>query len=311
MKFFTLILLTSVLYSLNAHGQQKPFTQQLWSGIIPGAVSGAEKKWPKPSEEDRCIERISNPELEVFLPLAGKANGTAVLILPGGGYGKVCIHHEGYELAKWFAERGVAGIVLKYRLPSDEIMQDKTIGPLQDAQEAMRLVRSNAQKWKIDPQKIGVMGFSAGGHLASTLSTHYQEKVYNSQHQTSAKPNFSILIYPVISFDDRITHMGSRVNLIGKEPDSVKVKHFSNELQVNKDTPPAFLVHSADDQAVPVMNSIAYFNALQQHQVPSELHIYQRGGHGYGMGEKGTAESAWPEACLQWMKANGWLKEFF
>lgn len=314
-RFFTLVIMDSipilfiafVSYFFNMYHQEKPFTLQLWQGRIPGAVNGAEKKWPKPSEEDRCIERISNPEIEVFLPAAGKATGTAVLIMPGGGYGKVCIHHEGYDLARWFAERGVAGIVLKYRLPSDELMIDKSIGPLQDAQEAMRLIRSNAKKWKIDSQKVGVMGFSAGGHLASTLSTHYKENVYESQYKTSARPDFSILIYPVISFDEGITHMGSRISLIGNAPDSATVKRFSNEIQVTKDTPPAFLVHSADDKAVPVMNSIKYFEALQQHQVPAELHIYQRGGHGYGVGEKDSAESAWPEACLNWMKAGGWL----
>ena len=307
MNSITILFITLVAYYFNMDNQEQPFTLQLWSGKIPGAVNGAEKKWPKPSEEGRCIERISNPELEVFLPATGNETGTAVLIMPGGGYGKVCIYHEGYELAKWFAEKGIAGIVLKYRLPSDEIMKDKSIGPLQDAQEAMRVIRSNAQKWNINPKKVGVMGFSAGGHLASTLSTHYQENVYESQYKSSARPNFSILIYPVISFDEGITHMGSRVSLIGKAPDSTTVKRFSNELQVTKDTPPAFLVHSADDNAVPVMNSIRYFEALQQHQVPAELHIYQRGGHGYGVGEKDSAESAWPQACLKWMEAGGWL----
>lgn len=289
-----------------AQAQAQSLNIKIWSEKIPGAVKEA-GYWPIPSEEERCITKISNPEMEVFLPSKEKANGTAVLIFPGGGYGVVCIHHEGYDLAKWFAERGVAGIVLKYRLPSDEIMKDKSIGSLQDAQEAMRLVRRNAQKWNIQTDKIGVMGFSAGGHLASTLSTHFNEQVYESKDKISARPDFSILIYPVISFDTAITHMGSRTNLIGQNPDAQKVRHFSNELQVNEQTPQAFLVHSADDESVPVQNSIRYFEALQKNKVQAELHIYERGGHGYGMAIDGGSESAWPEACLKWMKTKGWL----
>ena len=306
MKIIALLTfaICSMFTQLNAYSQT--MNVKIWPDEIPGARNGQDY-WPKPSEEERCISKISSPEMEVILPSKEKANGTAVLIFPGGGYGVVCLHHEGYELANWFAERGVAAIVMKYRLPSDEIMKDKSIGPLQDAQEAMRIIRRNAQDWNIDPEKIGVMGFSAGGHLASFLSTRYDEKVYESKDAISARPNFSLLIYPVISFDASFTHMGSRENLIGRNPNEKLVKHFSNELQVNKDTPPAFLVHSADDQAVPVMNSLRYFEALQRYNVPAELHVYERGGHGYGMGIEGNTESAWPEACLKWMETKGWL----
>jgi acetyl esterase/lipase len=184
-------------------------------------------------------------------------------------------------------------------------MEDKSTGPLQDAQEAMRIIRRNAAVWKINPQKTGVMGFSAGGHLASTLSTHYSDKVYDVKDNTSARPDFSILIYPVISFDTAITHMGSRNNLIGPLPDESKVKHFSNDLQITSTTPPAFLVHSADDKAVPVMNSIRYLEGLKKHNIPAELHIFQKGGHGYGLSPDGGTESSWPELCLKWMKQMG------
>lgn len=300
------IVLAGLLFLFAMEVQSQSQKLFLWPDKIPGAVNGPDY-WAKPSEEGRCIEKISNPEMEVFLPEKEKATGAAVLILPGGGYRVVCVHHEGYDLARWLAERGIAGIVLKYRLPSDEIMENKSVGPLQDAQEAMRVIRRNAIKWNIDPQKVGVMGFSAGGHLASTLSTHYDEKVYEVKDNTSARPDFSILVYPVVTFDESFAHMGSRINLIGEKPDPEMIQHFSNELQVNQKTPPTFLVHSADDEAVPVSNSIRYFEALQKNKVPAEMHIYERGGHGYGMGEGGP-ENAWPTALVQWMKAHNWVK---
>ncbi len=299
-------LLFSLIFLFSMNLQAQTDILNLWENEIPGAVNSPDY-WPKPAEEGRCLERISNPELAVFLPPKEKATGTAVLILPGGGYQKVCVFHEGYDLAKWFAQQGIAGIVLKYRLPSDEIMKDKTIGPLQDAQKAMRTLRANAAKWNVNPDKVGVLGFSAGGHLASTLSTRYNEQVYEQGNSLSARPDFSILVYPVISFDSAITHQGSRTNLIGEQPDEELVRRFSNELQVSSQTPPTFLVHAADDESVPVMNSIRYFEALNKHEVPAEMHIYQSGGHGFGMGETAGTESTWPETCLLWMKTNGWL----
>src|SRR5512140_470117 len=203
------------------------------------------------SEAGRTIrcERVTNPDLTIFLPSGDKANGAAVLICPGGGYGVLAFDHEGNAIAKWLNDNGIAGIILKYRLPSDRIMADKSVGPLQDAQEAMRIIRRNAADWKINPEKIGVIGFSAGGHLASTLSTHYNETVYQVKDNTSARPDFSLLIYPVVSFDSTITHRGTRNNLIGLRPDESQVRRFSNELQITMETPPAFLVHSADDNA--------------------------------------------------------------
>jgi acetyl esterase/lipase len=186
-------------------------------------------------------------------------------------------------------------------------MVDKSVGPLQDAQKAIRLVRQHAKEWGILSDKIGVMGFSAGGHLASTLSTHFNEKVYEPADAISARPDFSLLIYPVISMNEGTTHKGSRENLLGRTPSADRVKHFSNELQVNGKTPPAFLVHSIDDEDVPVQNSIGYALALEKHHVPCELHIYQSGGHGYGLGRSENTESSWPEACRKWLVARGFL----
>jgi acetyl esterase/lipase len=169
----------------------------------------------------------------------------------------------------------------------------------------MRTIRRNASEWKINPNKIGVIGFSAGGHLASTLSTHFAEKVYNITDTTSARPDFSILIYPVISFDASFTHSGSRKNLIGDNPSEDAVRRFSNELQITEKTPPAFLVHSANDKTVPVKNSMVYFDGLQKYSIPSELHIFQKGGHGYGLSINKGTQSAWPDLCLRWMKSIG------
>jgi len=284
-----------------------PMTMKLWPDGIPGSIndpSYAENITTTEGRVTRC-EKVVTPDLTVYLPEPEKSNGTAVLICPGGGYGVLSFDHEGHAIARWLNENGIAGVILKYRLPSDRIMKDKSIGPLQDAQEAMRTIRRNAAEWSIDPDKIGVIGFSAGGHLASTISTHYAEKVYNVNDNISARPDFSLLIYPVISFDTTITHRGTMNNLIGLKPDPKQVIRFSNELQIDSKTPPAFLVHSADDKAVPVMNSIRYFEGLEKNNIPTELHIFQNGGHGYGLALKGGTESSWPSLCLKWLKAMG------
>lgn len=299
------VFLLSNIITISCFSQA--FVLKLWPDGIPGSKTDAgyiEKITTSEGRITRC-EKVTDPDLTVFLPPANKANGAAVLICPGGGYGALAFDHEGNAIAKWLNDNGVAGIILKYRLPSDRIMEDKSIGPLQDAQEAMRIIRRNAATWKINPKKTGVIGFSAGGHLASTLSTHYSESVYKVSDSTSARPDFSLLIYPVISFDTLITHRGSRNNLIGMKPDEAMVRYFSNELQINSETPPAFLVHSADDNAVPVMNSIGYFKGLQKNKIPTELHVFQKGGHGYGLSPTGGTESSWPGLCIKWLKSMG------
>jgi acetyl esterase/lipase len=306
MKKHLFVILIS-LFILSPLLKAQTSTITLWPGGIPDLVLNinySEKATINEGIPTR-FEKVTDPSLYVYLPPADKATGTAVLICPGGGYAALAFNHEGNAIAKWLNENGIAGIILKYRLPSDLIMKKKSIGPLQDAQEALRTIRRNAAKWNIDPQKIGVMGFSAGGHLASTLSTHYDEKVYEVKDSTSARPDFSILLYPVITMDSSFTHAGSRRNLIGEDPGDEVVKRFSNELQITENTPPAFLVHSGDDNSVPVKNSIVYYEGLKKYNIPSELHIFQKGGHGYGLATGRDTQSAWPALCLSWMKSLG------
>lgn len=304
----TTISLIILMLTIAPPAISQPFTLRLWPGGVPGEIideTYIENITISDGRITRC-ERVKTPDLTVFLPSPDRSTGTAVLICPGGGYAALAFDHEGNAIARWLNDNGIAGIILKYRLPSDRIMQDKSVGPLQDAQEAMRIIRRNAKEWNIDPAKIGVIGFSAGGHLASTLSTHFADKVYDVKDKTSARPDFSLLIYPVISFDTTFTHMGSRNNLIGMNPGESLVIRFSNELQITEETPPTFLVHSTDDRAVPVLNTISYFNGLQKQGINSEMHVFQKGGHGYGLATGRGTESSWPELCINWLKTSGY-----
>ncbi|WP_031428900.1 alpha/beta hydrolase [Flavimarina sp. Hel_I_48] len=294
-----MVLICSLLIS-SAHTQEKI---ELWEGGIPGEIKSATytEKQEMEGEQLVGVSQVTVPEMTLFKP--SKPNGTAVVICPGGGYGFLAINKEGFKIAQWFNERGITAFVLKYRLPSEEIMEDKSIGPLQDAQQAIRLVRTNAKKYGIDENKVGIMGFSAGGHLASTLSTHYNKKVYENSSESSAKPDFSILIYPVISMLDDITHKGSRENLLGKSPTMELMENYSNEKQIDSATPKTFLIHAADDGAVPVENSLTYFTALNTYKVPAEMHIYENGGHGFGLGT-GATHNAWPNALNLWLQTH-------
>lgn len=232
--------------------------------LYPSDIPNSKRSDGQESEASPGIWKgITNPTLAYFKPEKGKASRAAVLIIPGGGYGVVVYQGEGIQTAKALAQQGVAAFVLKYRLPSDEIMVDKKIGPLQDAQQAIMTVRENAEKWGIDKSRIGVMGFSAGGHLAATLATHFEKPLIENRNHTSLRPDFQILVYPVISMQDSLTHSGSRDNLLGKNPSSQDIQLFSNELQVKADTPPTYLTHAADDKTVDVDNSIAYFSTLR------------------------------------------------
>lgn len=297
-------LLFAATLAINASAQTQIL--KVWPDGIPGSIR-SETYFEESTVTGDIVslyEKVTDPSLTVFLPPAEKATGTAVLICPGGGYGVLAFDHEGFAIARWLNSNGIAGIILKYRLPSDLIMKDKSVGPLQDAQEAMRIIRRNASRWKINQHKIGVIGFSAGGHLASTLSTHFAEKVYEVKDTTSARPDFSLLIYPVVTFDSSFTHAGTRQNLIGDKPSEYTVRYFSNELRITRNTPPAFLVHSADDKVVPVKNSIVYFEALLRNNLRAEMHIFEKGGHGYGLAINEETESAWPDLCLRWLKEN-------
>jgi acetyl esterase/lipase len=294
------------MLTASVFGQNKFIS--LWEGKIPGGKPYPSYKETVDSAYWIKIRFVTNPTIEMYPAPAENNTGTAVVICPGGGYYGLSFINEGSSIAKWLNSLGITAFVLKYRLPDDNIMENKNIGPLQDGQQAIRTVRRRAKEFGINPQKIGIIGFSAGGHLASTVSTHFNEKVYETTDTTSARPNFSLLIYPVISMDSAITHMGSRQSLLGNSPSPELVKHFSNELQVTGKTPPAFMVHSMDDGAVPVQNSIRYALAMHEHKIPCELHIYQQGGHGYGLAPWGGTHSAWPETCRNWMEANGFLK---
>ncbi len=246
------------------------------------------------------IADVSKPTLTRFIPL--KPNGQSVIICPGGGYSILAANHEGVDVAKAFNELGITAFVLKYRIPSDRTNVDRSVAPLQDAQQAIRLVRKNAAKWGLKADKIGIMGFSAGGHLAATATTHFTMKADPSVlDTTSTRPDFSILIYPVVSFVADITHKGSRNNLIGDKPTAEKTELFSNELQVTPQTPPTFLVHAADDGAVPVENSIRFYQACIKNKVPVEMHLYPKGGHGFGMNNR-TTEDKWFDRLANWLK---------
>jgi acetyl esterase/lipase len=251
------------------------------------------------------ISKISIPTLSIYLPSKQKATGTAVVICPGGGYSIVAAGHEGADIAKTFTDMGVAAFVVKYRIPNIETMIDPEIGPLQDAQQAIKIVREGAKQWNVNPDKVGIMGFSAGGHLASTAGTHFSKSVISNPNNTSLRPDFMLLIYPVISFADSIGHLGSRDNLIGKNPSAQKIIEYSNELQVNSDTPPTFLVHASDDDAVKPQNSIVFYQALLKNHVAAEMHLYETGGHGFGLNLKNKNEH-WMERCKNWMQNHGW-----
>lgn len=266
----------------------------LYEGEIPNAILGEDNEIVTSTN----VSKVSHPTLTMYLPQEGKSNGTAVIICPGGGYGSLVMKREGYDVAERFANVGVTAFVLKYRLPDDKIMQDKSIGPLQDAQQAILMVRKNAEKWKVDPAKIGIMGFSAGGHLASTAGTHFNQVQIENREGISVRPDFMILIYPVISFQDSITHRGSREKLLGNPASTDLIKLYSNDLQVTSDTPPTFLVHAGDDVVVPVENSLRLYEALRKNAVPSALHIYTRGGHGF-LSYPPVEE--WFGRCMLWM----------
>lgn len=291
--------------SLSVFSQKKEIP--LWDKV-PDEITPKEYSEKIVTNKDGIAEdvrKVTTPTLTAYFADAEKSNGTSVIICPGGGYGMLAINKEGFKVAEWFNSLGINAFVLKYRLPSDLIMKNKTVAPLQDAQEAIRLVRRNAVKWKLNPNKIGIMGFSAGGHLAATLSTHYSDKVYIPSDTTSAKPNFSILIYPVISMQEGITHQGSKDNLLGKDANDETTEKYSNEKQITADTPKAFLVHATDDKAVPVENSINYYLALKKEKVPAEMHLYENGGHGFGLGTKGT-NASWPKTCEKWLAVNNY-----
>jgi acetyl esterase/lipase len=268
-----------------------PKVELLWPQGAPGAVGTEER---------------DKPSLTIYLPPADKATGTAVVVCPGGGYGVLAVGHEGKEPAEWLNRHGVAAFVLRYRLGP----RYRHPAPLEDAQRALRIVRSRAKEWRLDPKRIGIWGFSAGGHLASTAATHFDDGKPDADdpvERASCRPDFAILCYPVITLRPPYAHMGSRRNLLGDKPDEKLVENLCNEKQVTARTPPTFLFHTSADRAVPPENSLLFYEALRKAKVPAELHIYEQGEHGVGLAVGKGAASAWPDQLAAWMKTHQWI----
>lgn len=282
-----------------------PVEMELWPDGAPGAMKLTEEMT---LNNNGILSNVETPTITLYQPPREKATGAAVVICPGGGYWILAVDHEGKQIAEWLNSIGVAGIVVKYRHK-----QFKHPIPLTDAQHAVSTVRYRAKEWGIDPKKIGILGFSAGGHLASSALTHFHNGKPDATDpidKVSSRPDFGVLIYPVITFTQDFMHAGSRNNLLGNNPDPKLIEYMSSELQVTKDTPPTFLVHSTDDGAVPPQNSISFYLACKEAGVPAEMHIYLKGGHGYGMRpESCVAARDWPGRCKAWMKEIGILEK--
>ncbi len=295
------ILIMLLFMAINYSNAQEVIP--LYNGDIPGA-----KPTPTTYIENTevrangtlSITKVSVPTMTVFVAPKETATGTAVIICPGGGYGALAFSHEGTDVAKRFNAIGVSAFVLKYRLPSDEIMVDKTYGPLQDAQQAIYLVRKNAKKYGIKTKKIGIVGFSAGGHFASTLVTHYNDLKISNPEKINLRPNFAALIYPVISFEESV-HTGTMKNLLGPDPADRLKHYFSANENVNKKTPPAFFVHAKDDKTVPYENSVLMNEALKKHKIDTDIYLYEKGGHGFGLINR-TSDVDWFNLLANWLK---------
>lgn len=293
------ILLTTMFYNSGTTQQE---TIEIWGEHIPNQLA-VENNETQVQDGILWIEHVQVPTLEVFLPVKQNATGQAIIICPGGGYAGLAYDWEGSDIAKWLNTKGIAAFVLKYRLPDPKSQIVPHQAPLMDAQRAIRLVRKNASVYGITPDEIGIMGFSAGGHLASTLATHYLEQRTHQDEidKVSAKPNFVILIYPVITMTDLYTHGGSKTNLLGQNPSQELVGHYSNELHITAETPPTFLIHSSDDKGVPSMNSILFYKALMDHNIDTEMHIYPEGGHGYALAVNKGHLQTWSDNLAAWL----------
>lgn len=273
-------------------GESTATTIRLWEG-------------PAPLAEGK--EPADIPTITVYSPDPDKANGAAAVICPGGGYHVLVTSYEGKEVAKWLNSLGVTGIVLHYR-----VAPYKHPAPMIDVQRAIRMARGKADQFHIDPERIGVVGFSAGGHVASTAATHFNDRPIppaDKIDRLSARPDFVILAYPVVSMEKGVTHAGSKKNLLGKNPDPQLVRAMSNDLAVTKKTPPTFLFHTAEDTVVPAENSVRFFLACLREGVPAELHVFEKGRHGAGLGRDNKALKVWPSLCETWMREHGWLDQ--
>lgn len=302
--FYTfLFIFSGIMLTVSA---QKPILP-LWPEGIP-CENDLQEEIRDDEKIGRVISKVHEPDLTVYLPPVGQRNGTSVVICPGGGYTVLAWDWEGTRMAEWFNSFGVSAFVLKYRLPKWETEACRSEVALMDAKRAIRIVRSKAKEWKLDENKIGIMGFSAGGHLASTAITHFDKgdaKASQEVDKFSSRPDFAILMYPVVTMDTNYAHMGSRTNLIGETPQDAEVNLYSNEAQVTAETPPTILIHANDDKGVVPENSINFYLALRKHDVPAAMHIYEKGGHGFSFGNGRGAVEGWREACKNWMKDRG------
>lgn len=294
-----LFILLFLGVSLIASGQQS-FLQQAKEFLLYDKVD--ERVAEEHIHDQRgnlIVTKVTNPTLTPFIPSDSNEAKAAVIICPGGGYQTLHIQREGFKVAEAFNKQGIAAFVLKYRLPDEEIVADKSFVPLKDAQRAIQLLRENAEQWGIAPDKIGIMGFSAGGHLASSAGVHYDSILVDNKQNTSLRPDFTILIYPVISFNDSVGHVGSKDRLLGQNCSDYLVDFFSNNLHVKADTPKSILFHASDDTVVPVENSLLFYNELLKNKIPAEMHIYSKGQHGFG---STPSFDDWFNQCIHWMK---------
>lgn len=306
-----LAFLTCGLIGPAALGEVTSQDVRLWEGVegftgsIEDAVYDGRGEGDRP---DRWLHGVTDPVATLYRPEADRATGAAVVVLPGGGYAGQAIDKEGHDVGRWLAERGVAALVTPYRCGAEP---HRYPAPLADAQRAVRLLRKRASDLGVDAAKVGVMGFSAGGSLAALTATHDGQPlpgVRDPLQDVSARPNFAVLVYPVISMRWEVTHAGSRRNLLGETEDEELVSRLSADEQVGPNTPPTLLVHSVDDQAVPAANALRYYEACLRHSVPVELHLYETGGHGYGMRAEEGSVADWPNVLESWLKSRGLSK---
>jgi len=277
--------------------QYKPLYNQ-----IPNQIISPNIETESINDGILIVSNVSVPTFQYFRASDDNVKRPCVIICPGGGYWILAAGHEGVDVAKYFNSIGMNAMVVKYRIPNDKNQVDKSIAPLQDVQQAFYLARKNATAWGIDETKIGVMGFSAGGHLAATAATHFNEVKIENKENLSLRPDFQILIYPVISFKP-FGHSGSTQQLIGANPSEAQIQYFSNETQVSKSSPIAFIAHAKDDDVVPVKNAEIYNQALLQHQVSAKLVLFEIGGHGFGMQNK-KEQKQWPPLLEAWLHEN-------
>lgn len=295
MKYCIIYIFSILMITNTMNAQYKPLYKS-----IPNQIVVPNEEREDPFEGIIIVSKVTEPAYQYFRVKEDNIKRPCVIIYPGGAYFILASGHEGVEVAKFFNSIGVNAMVVKYRIPNDNAQVDKSIAPLQDAQQAMLLARSNAATWGIDANKIGILGFSAGGHLAASLSSHYADVKIDNPLNISLRPNFQILIYPVITMKD-FGHIGSKENLIGKNPTDAQVQYYSNELNVNDQTPPAFIVHAKNDDAVPVQNAYEYDKALKANKVASTLYLFEKGGHGFGM-KNPTSTIQWTTPLTQWLR---------